>query len=156
MAGYCEMLFCDVTSWGTNLRSKLCGCWMCFRKFPWRLAMRNLLCRRKQEENAFLPVFVRYRVQGWTASLPPHLTISVQTTISDMLKHRNKIYIRYSAPRWVTFIFACSLCFPKACLHQVLFLESSTQKTSLYTKLQLFLSSCGLLLFKCKYYWSNH
>ncbi len=33
-AGYCEMFLCDITSCGADLKSKLCGCWMCFRRFP--------------------------------------------------------------------------------------------------------------------------
>lgn len=63
---FSEMLVCDFTSWGSDLKSKLCGCWMCFRRFPRRIAVRNALCRRKgRKKNSSL----RYTVQRWAASL---------------------------------------------------------------------------------------
>lgn len=53
------MLVCDITGCGADLKSKLCGCWMCFGSSPTRIAARNVLCQRKGRDEIYSYLSIR-------------------------------------------------------------------------------------------------
>lgn len=56
-AGCCEMPVCDFTSCGTHLKSKLRGCWMCSKKVPTGIVVRNVRCQRKGKDEMYSYLF---------------------------------------------------------------------------------------------------
>lgn len=51
------MSVCDFTSCGTHLKSKLCGCWMCSKRFPTGIVVRNVHCQRKGRDEMYSYLF---------------------------------------------------------------------------------------------------
>lgn len=140
---YCEMLDRAITNRGTNLKLKLCGCWMCFSWFPGRITVRNDLCQKGEWEKTKPCSYLfskQYTVQRWTASLlissPHYFRTNIVPVVSPKYNTRplaSHMFVQYVDVCFLwTFLcitnhisVRCSILFLKPCLHQTAFEISS-------------------------------
>lgn len=95
---YCEMLDRAITNRGTDLKLKLCGCWMCFSWFPGRITVRNDLCQKDEWEKTKPCSYLFSKNTQFKGELPAsssHLLIILeQTTDTVVSKHHNSTHDR--------------------------------------------------------------
>lgn len=127
--------YTDITNWGTDLKLKLRGCWMCFRRFPTRLTVRSDLCQEEPGRETSIPTSFfpqRYTVQRWLTSLlisSPHYFRTNSTLVVS--KHQNTTSYR-SLPECLSNIHpvirlnpACFLCKHKNIKPQAFYISNS-------------------------------